>query len=91
VVSTRATGTTATVLQTPHSPSLSVRRSMLQRRRRPRRRPYDGSGLVRYGDEGDAYDADDEEDQEHPDAGFLDAIAERAFAPGSDADLRRHG
>jgi hypothetical protein len=46
---------------------------------------------VRYGDEGDAYDADDEEDQEHPDAGFLDAIAERAFAPGSDADLRRHG
>ena len=46
--------------------------------------------LVRYGDERYAYDTDDEENEEDPDARFLDAIAERAFAPGSDADLRRH-
>jgi hypothetical protein len=43
------------------------------------------------GDERNADDADDEEDQENPDAGFLDAIAERTFAPGSDAGLGRHG
>jgi hypothetical protein len=46
--------------------------------------------LVRYGDERHPHNTDDEEDQKDPDAGFLDAIAERAFAPGSDADLRRH-
>jgi hypothetical protein len=43
------------------------------------------------GDERNADDADDEEDQENPNARFLDAIAERAFAPGSNAGLRRHG